>query len=59
MTVGEASAKTIINNTSARPSALIEISPKNDGQAIIHTKQSANIETNKNVVIALNGLQSL
>lgn len=57
--VGEAKVRTITNNESARPSFEIERIPKNSGQAKMQIKQRVIIETNKNVVIALNGLQSL
>ena len=59
ITVGEANVKTITNNDSVRPSFEIDKIPKNSGQAKIEIKQSVIIEINKNVVIALNGLQSL
>ena len=59
MTVGDASASTIMNNVSASPSSETGIIPKNVGHAKIETMQSVIIVINKNVVIPLNGLQSL
>lgn len=59
ITVGDAKARTITNNVSVNPRFATDIIPKNSGQAKMHTKQSVIIAINKNVVIALNGLQSL
>lgn len=59
MIVGETSARTITNKTSASASEPTVIMSKNAGQAKIHKQQIVNINTNKVVVMPLNGLQSL
>ena len=59
MIVGDAKARTKINNTSARPRAESGRSPKNVGQQSKQIIQSVIIEMKRNEVIPLNGLQSL
>lgn len=59
MIVGDASESTITNNTSERPSADTDKSPKNSGQAKMQSIQIANIVTQRVTVSGLNGLQSL
>ena len=54
--VGEAIAKTIINNWSSSASEVNGKIPKNAGDTTMHIMQSENIVINKNEVIALNGL---
>lgn len=59
MIVGETSARTITNKTSAKASEPTAMISKNAGQAKMQRPQTANINTNNVVVKPLNGLQSL
>ena len=57
MIVGDAIAKIIMKSWSSRAREVNGKIPKNEGHPKMQIMQRANIEMNKNVVIALNGLQ--